>query len=106
MKADWKNYEVTPEGVPYKVYRLLAALLNKARKEQKAGYSVDVRIYARRKQDGDLWGEVAFLDRSGRIVTMDGDTAANAIPVAAPLHVEQYGGTPDGVHASVARWPP
>lgn len=51
---------------------------------------MDVRIYARRKPNGDLWGEVAFLDREGRIVTADGDTASNAIPLAEPLHVEQY----------------
>ena len=85
-----RSYELTPEGEPYKVYRLLDPLLNKARKEQKAGFSVDVRIYARRKPNGDLWGEVAFLDRAGRIVTLDGDTAASAVPLAEPLHVEQY----------------
>lgn len=87
---DVRSYELTPEGEPYKVYRLLDPLLTKARKEQKAGYSVDVRIYARRKPNGDLWGEVAFLDRAGHIVTTGGDTAANAIPLAEPLRVEQY----------------
>src|SRR4051812_16024668 len=85
-----RTYELTPEGEPYKVYRLLDPLLGKARKKQRAGYSVDVRIYARRKPSGDLWGEVAFLGGPGRIVTLKGDTAADAIPLADPLRVEQY----------------
>jgi hypothetical protein len=84
------DHEFAQDGQQYKVYRLLDPLLAAARKEQRSGYSVDVRIYARRKPNGDLWGEVAFLGRDGRIVTLGGDTAADAIPLAEPLHVEQY----------------
>jgi hypothetical protein len=88
-----RRYEFAPDGAQYKVYRLLDPLLEAARKDQRAGYSVDVRIYARRKPNGELWGEVAFLGRDGRIVTLSGDTAADAIPLAEPLHVEQYLGS-------------
>src|SRR4051812_19323711 len=85
-----RDHEFAQNGEQYKVYRLLEPLLEAARKEQKAGYSVDVRIYARRKPSGELWGEVAFLGRDGRIISLSSNTAVDANPLAEPRHVEQY----------------
>ena len=88
-----RDYERTASGDQYKVYEILDPLLEKARKEQKAGYSVDLRIYTRRKPNGELWGEVAFLGRDGKIITLSGDTASDAIPLANPTDVERYLGS-------------
>ena len=41
------------------------------------------------RPDGDLWGEVAFIDRLwGKLLAPNG-TAADAIPPAVPEHLQQ-----------------
>jgi hypothetical protein len=77
------------EQKTYKVYTLLDLLLPLAAKEQQAGYSVDVRIYARRKPNGDLWGEVAFLDQDGHIVKIT-STSKDSLPLGNPDDVKEF----------------
>jgi hypothetical protein len=63
-------------------------------------------VYARRKPNGDLWGEVAFLNRAGHLVTLEGTTADEAIPLADPTAVEQYlGSIVERLFAAVAAKP-
>lgn len=52
----------------YKVERLLRDTFPQALKPQKAGVSVDVRLYFRERADGHLWGGLAFLDGDGKLV--------------------------------------
>jgi hypothetical protein len=52
----------------YKVERLLRDTFPNALKPQKAGVSVDVRLYFRERDDGHLWGGFAFLDAGGKLV--------------------------------------
>ena len=90
-KREAEHFDRSQRAHSYKVFRLLGPLLDQAQKEQKAGVSVDLRIYARRKPNGDLWGEIAFLDRSGRIATLEGEsTTTTALPLAKPEDVQQY----------------
>lgn len=52
----------------YKVERLLREKFPEALRPQKAGASVDVRLYFRERDDGHLWGGLAFLDSEGKLV--------------------------------------
>lgn len=52
----------------YKVERLLRDKFPDALKPQKAGVSVDVRLYFRERDDGHLWGGISFLDADGKLV--------------------------------------
>jgi hypothetical protein len=64
----------------YKVSRLLPQLMDAATTEQKAGISVDCRIYFRVKPDGSRWGEVAFLGRDGKLVKLT-STYEDSLPL-------------------------
>jgi hypothetical protein len=60
-----------PSGEPvayYKVERQLRAMFPRALKPQRAGASIDVRVYFREKPDGALWGGLALLGEDGHIV--------------------------------------
>ena len=51
----------------YKVERQLRAEFPKVAKPQRAGVSIDVRVYFREKPNGDLWGGLALLSEDGEI---------------------------------------
>ncbi len=62
---------MTPDEVPqayYKVERQLREAFPDAMRPQRAGASVDVRVYFREKPDGALWGGLALLDADGHIL--------------------------------------
>lgn len=52
----------------YKVERQLRDTFPRARKPQRSGVSVDVRLYFREKPTGELWGGLAVLDEDGKIL--------------------------------------
>jgi len=66
----------------YKVVRLLDELLPQAATAQKAGISLDIRLYlSENSHDGQLWAAVSFIDRStGKLLKHDG----NSLPLDRP----------------------
>jgi hypothetical protein len=74
----------------YKVVRLLDELLPQAATPQRSGVSFDVRLYLREdSNDGHLWAEVAFIDRSTGMLLNSPETA---LPLAHPDDVARYFG--------------
>lgn len=60
------------EGEQYKVVRLLDELLPEAVKPVDSGVRLDCRIYFREKPNGDLWGEVIFVNpETGKAVNRE-----------------------------------
>jgi hypothetical protein len=74
----------------YKVVRLLDDLLPTAATPQRSGVSFDIRLYLRENsKNGNLWAEVAFIDRdSGKLI----NTPETAIPLDTPEAVGWYFG--------------
>jgi hypothetical protein len=70
------------EQEEYKVVRLLDDLLPQAATPQKSGVSFDLRLYLRENtKNGQLWAEVAFIDRNtGKLL----NDAENALPLDSP----------------------
>lgn len=72
------------DGEPHYVYKHLPALIEQAAKQQRSGYSVDIRIYARQDQkNGGRWGGVSFLNRAGQLIDEE-------MPLSEPEHVAAY----------------
>lgn len=53
----------------FKVVRDLDSILPEAATPQKAGLSLDIRLYlSENSHDGKLWASVSFLDRNGHLL--------------------------------------
>lgn len=81
---------VLKDGENYKVHKLLDELLPLAATPQKSGVSFDIRLYLREdSNDGHLWAEVAFIDRTTGKLLHTGDSA---LPLNSPEVVGPYFG--------------
>jgi hypothetical protein len=79
---------VDDDATRYKVVRLLDELMPVAATPQNSGVSFDIRLYLREdSNDGHLWAEVAFLDRSNGKLLND---VENSLPLDRPEVVGWY----------------